>query len=504
MVTTAAQPGLIPPGLPPQPGPHQGLLELALSGGPAGGDEQTRGHFRTAHRPDRPDCPPVAEIPVTRYAKCDDLDIAYQVLGNGPLDLLLFTGSMIPIECMDEEPSMVRFLRRLSSFSRLVRFDRRGVGLSDRGSPKNPPTIEDWMEDAVAVLDAVGSERAAVIGPFISSPEALLLAARHPHRVESLIIINGHARVPWGPDYPEGIALDVLEIMRACSETDAREQGVDLLAGFAPSVSDDPAFRAWWSRAGNLGSTPAMALAAHQTRLAADVRNVLGDIQARTLIIERKDTLQGVERARYLADHISGARYVELDGRDVLYWVGETGVLLDEIEEFLTGVRGGSDTESVLATILFTDIVGSTDQAAKLGDKRWRDLLERHDRAVRQQLERFGGHEVDTAGDGFLATFNRPRRAIECALAIRDTLKSLGIEVRSGLHTGEIELRGDDVAGMAVHIGARVAALANAGEVLVSGAVPPLVVGSGIDFEDRGNHDLKGVPGSRKLFVVTS
>ena len=357
----------------------------------------------------------------------------------------------------------------------------------------------------MAVLDAVSSERAAVIAPSGDSALGLMLAAMHPERVSGLVVVNGTSRVAWAPDYPDGIPQSWIDASQRNTEPDAVDQGFDLLAAAAPSVADDPAFRAWWDRAGNLGATPAMARAIWNAWMAADDRHLLPLIRVPTLIILRSDVLIAHGgHGRYLAEHISHSRLVELPGADFLYWVGDTGQMLDEIEEFVTGVRGGSGAERVLATVMFTDIVGSTERAAKLGDGRWRDLLDRHDQSVRTQIERYRGREVKTMGDGFVATFDSPGRAIECALAIRETLKTFDINVRAGVHTGEIEVRGDDVAGMAVHIGARVSALAGPGEVLVSSAVPPLVAGSGIEFIDRGEHELKGVPGTWRLFAPAS
>ena len=439
----------------------------------------------------------------TRYAKAGDADVAYQVLGEGPVDLLLFTGAVVPIDCMDDEPSMARFQRRLSSFGRLVRFDGLGIGLSDRGSPSAPPTVEQRVQAALAVLDAAGSERAAVLASFLDAPAGLTFAAKYPDRVTSLVIVNGGARLRWAPDYPAGLPQSVIDPLRFAVEPDAVEKGYDALVSFAPSVAGDAAFRAWFDRAGNLGATPAMARAMLAARLETDVRGILPEIAAPTLILQRADTEFGVDHGRYLAERIAGAKYVELPGTDALYFVGETGPMLDEIEEFVTGIRGGSGAERVLATVLFTDIVGSTERAARLGDGRWRDLLDRHDRSVRAQIERFRGREVKTVGDGFVATFDSPGRAIECSVAIREILRAYEIEVRAGIHTGEIEIRGDDVAGMAVHIGARVSALAGPGEVLVSSTVKDLVVGSSVEFEERGEHELKGVPGTWHLFSVT-
>ncbi len=442
----------------------------------------------------------------TRYAKCGDSDIAYQVLGEGPVDLLLYTGLIIPIDCMDEEPSLARFQRRLATFGRLIRFDQRGVGLSDRGSPSAAPTGEHWVQDALSVLAAAGSERSVVLAPFLAAGEGITLAARHPERVANLVVVNGAARLMSGPDYPYGVTPSLLaSIARPLVEPDAVDLGVDMLTMIAPSVAADPAFRAWFDRAGNLGATPAMAQAHWTEVFQNDVRPLLPQIRVPTLVIHRENVsapFLEVEHGRFLAEHIPGAKYVELSGSDALYWVGNAGELLDEIEEFVTGTRGGFGTERVLATVLFTDIVGSTDWAARLGDGRWRDLLDRHDQSVRTQIGRFRGREVNTIGDGFVATFDSPGRAIECAQAIRDSLRALDLDVRAGIHTGEIEVRGDDIAGMAVHIGARVLALAGPGEILVSGAVPPLVAGSGIEFEDRGERGLKGVPGSWRLFRV--
>jgi len=442
----------------------------------------------------------------TRYAKSGDVDIAYQVLGEGPIDLLLFTGLLIPIECMDEEPSMARFQRRLATFGRLIRFDQRGVGLSDRGSPSAAPTGEQWVQDALSVLAAAGSERSVVLAPFLAAGEGIALAATYPERVANLVVLNGAARLVSSPDYPYGVPQNLFaSLVRPLVEPDAVEQGVDMLTLIAPSVAADPAFRAWFDRAGNLGATPTMARAHWAEVFANDVRLLLPQIRVPTLVIHRKNVsapFLEIEQGRFLGEHIPGAKYVELPGSDALYWVGDTRELLDEIEEFVTGVRSGSGAERILATVVFTDIVGSTDKAAQLGDERWRDLLDRHDQSVRTQIERFRGREVNTVGDGFVATFDSPGRAIECALAIRETLKGFDIGVRAGIHTGEIEVRGEDVAGMAVHIGARVSALAGPGEILVSGAVPPLVAGSAIGFEDRGERELKGVPGSWRLFRV--
>ncbi len=442
----------------------------------------------------------------TRYAKCGDSDIAYQLLGEGSVDLLLYTGLLIPIDCIDEEPSMARFVRRLAAFGRLIRFDQRGVGLSDRGSPSAAPTGRHWVEDALAVLDAAGSQRAAVFAPYLSAAEGITLAAIHPERVSHLIIVNGAARLMTAPDYPYGVSQARFDaLVRPLVEPDAVEQGVDMITMVAPGAAGDPAFRAWFDRAGNLGATPVMAKAHWAEVFGNDVRPLLAQIRIPTLVLHRQEVAAPfleVGHGRYLGKQIPGVKYVELPGADALYWVGDTERMLGEIEEFVTGVRGGSGAERILATVLFTDIVGSTDRAAQLGDRRWRDLLERHDQRVRTQIERFRGREVNTVGDGFVATFDSPGRAIECALAIRESLDILDIGIRAGIHTGEIEVRGDDVAGMAVHIGARVSALAGPGQVLVSSTVKDLVVGSSVEFAERGEHKLKGVPGAWRLFTV--
>ncbi len=444
----------------------------------------------------------------TRYTQAGEVDIAYQVLGDGPVDLLLFTGAIIPIECMDEEPSMARFVRRLATFGRLIRFDQRGVGLSDRGSPSAAPTGRHWVEDAVAVLDAARSQRAAVLAPYLSAAEGITLAATHPERVSHLVIAIGAARLVAAPDYPYGLSPDHSDgLVRSVVEPEALEQGLDILTMVAPSASGDPVFRAWFDRAGNLGATPVMAEAHWAEVFNSDVRSLLAQIQAPTLVLHRQDVVAPfleVGHGRYLGNQIPGAKYVELPGVDALYWVGDAGALLDEVEEFVTGVRGGPGAERVLATMLFTDIVGSTDRAARIGDKRWRDLLDHHDRCVRTEIGRFRGREVNTVGDGFVSTFDSPSQAIKCALAIRETLKVSDIGVRVGIHTGEIEVRGNDVAGMAVHIGARVSALAGPGEVLVSSTVKDSVVGSSVEFEESGEHELKGVPGKWRLFSVSA
>ena len=432
------------------------------------------------------------------------MDIAYQVLGDGPTDLLVLPGPFIPIGSIDEEPSMYRFHRRLASFCRVIRFDHRGIGLSSSVPSMNMLGPKYWAEDAIAVMDAVGCEQATILAPTYHGMNGMVLAAEYPARVRGLVIVNGAARILWAPDYPAGAQLDGREPFRTVGlEPDALEQGFDVLRIVAPSVASDAVFRAWWDLAGNRAGPPSMARVVSKVVTEADVREVLGRISAPTLILHRAGSrFVPVGHGHYLAEHIAGSRFVELPGADALYWVGDTAPMLDEIEEFITGVRGGFAADRVLSTIVFTDIVGSTGRAALLGDDRWRDLLDNHDNIVRRELHRFGGREVKTAGDGFVAMFSSPSAAIACADEIIDAVGVLGIEVRVGIHAGEVEVRGSDVAGMAVHIGARVAALAGPSEVLVSSTVRDIVTGSRRTFADRGEHELKGVPARWRLYAL--
>jgi class 3 adenylate cyclase len=438
----------------------------------------------------------VAQFPRTRYASCSEVDIAYQTLGDGPNDVLVLPGPSIPIDTIDAEPSMYRFHRRLASFSRLIRLDQRGVGMSSRVS-QDVIGPEFWAKDAIAVMDAIGCERATIFAPGFASMTGLILAADYPERVSNLVIVNGAARTLRAPDYPMG--FEIVEedpYTTVAMEPDAVDQGFDMLGFIAPSMVDDNAFRSWWDMAGNRAASPSMARAIILTVRHCDVRDTLSRITAPTLVLHRRGSeFCPVDNGRYIAEHIAGAQFVELPGADALYWTDDTAPMLDEIEEFVTGVRGGFGAERVLTTIMFTDIVGSTERAGVLGDGRWRDLLENHDTIVRHGLERFGGIEVNTAGDGFIASFPSPSAAIACADSLIDSIRLLGIEIRVGIHAGEVEVRGDDVAGMAVHIGARVAALAGPSEVLVSSTVRDIVTGSRHRFADRGEHALKGVPG---------
>jgi class 3 adenylate cyclase len=439
--------------------------------------------------------------PTTRYAQSPDgTSIAFQVHGEGPLDLVFVPGFVSHVELVWEEPAIARFLRRLASFARLIVFDKRGQGLSDRLG--RPPTLEESMDDLGAVMDAAGSERAAIFAISEGGPMAALFAATHPARVSSLVLYGTFARMLKAPDFPQGVSQ---ERLAGWAELVREEWGgavaVDL---WAPSDAGNPEFERWWARLLRQGTSPSGAIELMNLYREIDVRAALPAIAVPALVLHRRDDrLVPARQGEYLADRILEARYVELAGADHLPMVGDQEALLDEVEEFLVGSRGARGAERALATILFTDIVGSTETAARLGDRGWRDLLERHDATVRRQLAVHRGREVKTMGDGFLATFDGPARAIRCATAIKGELSRSGVEIRSGIHSGEVETIGGDVAGMAVNIGARVGALAGPGEVLVSSTVRELVVGSGIEFEERGSHRLKGAPDEWRLFAVT-
>jgi pimeloyl-ACP methyl ester carboxylesterase len=438
-------------------------------------------------------------IPETKYAKSGSVNVAYQVIGDTPLDLVLVPGWVSNLECFWEEPSLERFLRRLASFSRLILFDKRGTGLSDRVTES--PTLEERMDDVRAVMDAVGSERAAILGVSEGGPMCVLFAATYPERTESIVMIGSYARRFRAPDYPWGPTPEEHE---AFYETLQREWGRPVgLEARAPSVAQDERFRQWWARLLRMSASPSTAESLARMNAQIDIRHVLPTIRVPTLILHRTgDRVLDAGGSRYMGERIPGAKYVELPGMDHLPWVGNSDAILDEVEDFLTGGRRGPEPDRVLSTVMFTDIVGSTERAAELGDRRWRDLLESHRAVVRRELSRFRGREVETVGDGFLATFDGPARAIKCACTIRDAVQQLGLTIRAGLHTGECELRGDSLGGIALHIGARVAANAGPNEVLVSSTVKDLVAGSGICFDDAGIHVLKGVPGEWRLFGV--
>jgi len=406
---------------------------------------------------------------------------------------------MTHLEMNAEWPDSARFSERLASFAKVLLFDRRGTGLSDRVSRL---TVDDVMDDVRAVMDAVGWQRAAFLAGAEGGAPCLLFAATFPERMNALVLGASYARRMWAPDYPWGITQERHERVMASFDTRWGQElmGIDSMA---PSLASDPRFQEYYLRAMRYGGTPGAARAWYQMTTEIDVRNILPTIRVPTLILHRTgDRAVPVEAGRYLAAHIPEARYVELPGEDHWWWSGDYAAIIDEIQEFLTGDRPIPEHDRVLATVLFTDIVASTEQAAQLGDRKWKSLLERHNDLVRRHLQRFRGQEIDTAGDGFLATFDGPARAIRCAQTIARDARAIGIEVRAGLHTGEIERLGADIGGIAVHLAARVMALAGPSEVLVSSTVKDLVAGSGITFEDRGRHALKGVPDEWHLFAV--
>jgi len=440
--------------------------------------------------------------PTTRYARSGDASIAYQVVGDGPLDVLFLAGWLTQLEQLWEAPANRRFLERLTSFSRLIMFDSRGTGLSER--VLEAYTLEQEARDALAVLDAAGSERAALITYAQGGLVGALLAAEHPERVGALIMYASVARTSWAADYDWAMTSDERKAMSERAVASWGDVDGTAVSELAPSMAGDPAFAAWFARMQRLAASPGEARVISSGRVDLDVREQLARIHVPTLVMHRpQERVWDVRHSRYLAEHIDGARYVELDGIDSLPFVGDSDAIVEEIEEFLTGVRSGGEFARALLTALFTDIVAATAHAARLGDGRWRDLLSDHNEQVRAQLARFGGREVKTVGDGFLATFDGPpSRALRCALAVTRAARELGVEVRIGIHTGECELIGSDVGGMAVHIASRVSGLATAGEVLVSGTVFGTVVGGPFAFEDRGFHELKGVPGRWPLFAL--
>jgi class 3 adenylate cyclase len=440
-------------------------------------------------------------VPTTRYARSGEATIAYQVAGEGPLDLLFLPGWISQIEQLWDTPAVRRFLERLAVFNRLILFDRRGSGLSD--SVDDSHTLEQEALDALAVLDAVGSDRVALLTYGLGGPVGALLAADHPERVGALIMYASIARTSWAADYDWAMTLEdraqwTERTVAAWGEPDGPG-----LAVMAPSMVEDQALTSWFARLQRLAASPSQARILLNAAAGLDIREALPSVRVPTLVMHRTgDRAWDPRHSRYLAEHIEGARYVELEGVDSLPFVGDSDAIVEEIEEFLTGARSGGIARGLL-TVMFTDIVDATARAAKLGDGRWRDLLADHDARIRTQLARFGGREVKTVGDGFLVTFEGPpSRALRCALAIAAATRELGIEVRVGAHTGECELVGEDVAGMAVHIASRVGALAAPGEVLVSGTVYGTVVGGPFAFEDRGFHELKGVPGRWPLFAL--
>ncbi len=437
--------------------------------------------------------------PETRYARSGDVNIAYQVVGDAPRDLVVVPGWVSNIEVFWEDPAVSRFFQRLASFTRLILFDKRGTGLSDRLGAL--PNLETRMDDVRAVMDAVGSERAALFGYSEGGVMCALFASTYPARTAALIMCGSYACLKQAPDYPWGRASQSQAAwIDAIEHQWGRPVGLDIRA---PSLVGDERARQWWARFLRLSASPSAASELSRMNYEIDIRHLLPAVRVPTLVLHTiGDRTIDIGASRYLAERVPEAKLVEIPGIDHVPWGDGADRIVDEIEEFLTGVRHGPDPDRVLATVLFTDIVGSTEKAAALGDRRWRALLEGHHRVVRHELGRFRGREIDTTGDGFLATFDGPARGIRCARAVSEAVRPLGIEVRAGLHTGEIEILDDKVSGLAVHIGARVAAAAGPGEVLVSSTVKDLVAGSGLHFQDRGAQTLKGVPGEWHLFAV--
>lgn len=443
------------------------------------------------------------EVPETRYARSGDVSIAYQVTGEGPVDLVRVPGFVSNVELEWQMPTVAAFNRRLAEFCRLIRFDKRGTGMSDR---VGIAPLETRMDDVRAVMDAVGSPRAALLGSSEGGPLSLLFAATYPERTTALILWSAFPRYTWAPDYPWGLTPREAQeendaLLRSWSDREELEKAVDAFANTDPDTRR--ALAAIWRQSASPRDVEALSRMTYEL----DVRHVLSAITAPTLVMNRTgDDRVNVEGSRYLAEHIPGARYVEFLGTDHVIASGETAPVLAEIEGILATASENSQAEPdrVLSTVLFTDIVGSTAKAAELGDRGWRELLERHHSLVRRELTRYRGRELDTAGDGFFASFDGPARAIQCARTIAEGVGELGLEIRAGLHTGECELLDDKVAGIAVSIGARVAAQASPGEVLVSQTVKDLVVGSGITFDDRGTQALKGVPGEWRLYAVAA
>jgi class 3 adenylate cyclase len=441
------------------------------------------------------------EHPETRYAKTGDAHVAYQVVGVGPPDLVLVSTWFSHVEARWDFPGFAHYLRRLASFSRLISFDKRGIGLSDPVPLDRLPLLEEWMDDVRTVMDAAGSERAVLMGANEGAMMAALFAATYPSRVSALVLANATARPAWAADNPSGVPSDVVD---ALIETVDRSWGEGLtMAAVNPSIAGNGHAVRAWGRFLRLAASPSVAAAVIRMIFELDVRGILPTIGVPTLAVSRRDAVFAAATGRAVAELIPDAKFVEVPGVDYGLAVGDVDPIVDEIEEFVTGARPTHDVERVLSTVLFTDIVDSTRVAVELGDRGWRTMLDAHEEGARREVDRHGGRIADFTGDGVVATFDGPARAVRCALALHDHAHTLGVAIRAGVHTGEIERRGDDVAGIAVHIAARVMALAGQDEVLVSRTVKDLVAGSGLRFEDRGTHALKGVPERWQVFRAT-
>lgn len=445
-----------------------------------------------------------ANAPILRFAVSRDAHIAYRVDGQGDLDVVVLSGGILPIDALTEEPGLAAAIEQLGRWARVIHFDRRGVGISDSTSTGSPPTLEEWVEDTIAVLDATDSTAPAVLGWSDGGLLALTLAATYPDRVGRLVLIQAFPRFtptidyPWGQSFEQPIE-DVTDAMLSPAEPGP----FDLLGLIAPSLADDAAFRSWWDRAGYRGASPAMAMALRRVVDSADVRYHLASVRAPTLIIQRPDApATDPAHGRYLAARIPDAQYIEVPGRDDLWWVGDTDRMLDSIETFVVGESGSPDPERILATIMFTDLASSTELVAERGDSRWRHLLDQHKAMVRTALGRARGREIKTIGDGFLCIFDAPAHAMRCAIGIRDETIRLGLQVRAGIHAGEIELRDGDIHGFSVDVAARMVDAARAGEILISRTVADLIAGGPTELADRGEYPMKGLNEPMRLFAV--
>jgi class 3 adenylate cyclase len=440
-------------------------------------------------------------VPTTRYAKSGDVHIAYQVVGEGPVDLVLILGWFSHLEYQWEDPALARFLNRLASFSRLIVFDKRGTGLSDRVAESALPTLEQRMDDIRAVMDAAGSNRAAMFGVSEGGPLSTLFAATYPARTAALIMYGAYAKWIRADDYPWAPTRQEHETAFKVYEKHwGTPIGLNILA---PSVANDEQVRQWWAHQMRVSASPGAGVTLYRMNIEVDIRAILPTIRVPTLILHRSgDRLVPCRAGRYMAAQIQAAKFVELPGDDHIAWIGDTEPLMAEVQEFMTGERPALEADRVLATVLFIDIVQSTQRATAIGDSRWRDLVRNYQQQVGKEVARLGGRVVNTAGDGVFAIFDGPVRAIKCARAVKNVVGTLGLAIRSGIHTGECVIEGNDVTGVAVHIGARVAARANPGEILLSSTVKDLIAGSRIECSDRGSHVLKGVAGRWRLFAV--